>query len=151
MRLLTVVAGLALLASCRHTEVDHEAHADFPYRLKFETNETTVTDGNSIRITEVLGTRRKIEVGGRYLVRGTYEISDPNGGAIYFWGTAINWDNSGGTPDHQRARAEPGKGTFEMWRTVPGPLYLHVQMNDSSGKEVADTYFGLGDTLYESR
>jgi hypothetical protein len=138
---------VALVAACASPQKAAVAPvgAQFQHRVPFEIGQTEVSDGNAITIEEVWGTRPCIEVGGSYIVTGTYKLTSDSG-KLYFWQTAKNWHNSGPNIDTQVERAKKGEGRFTLLHHMRGPGWFHVVMR-ADGREVADVYFGHGDTL----
>ena len=65
---------------------------------------------------------------------------------MFFYMTGNNWDNSGPTTDLQVADVRRGTGTFVLQHSMAGPGWFHVNLYGAN-REVADLYFGEGDTL----
>jgi len=145
MRTLLRSTVITLLAStflsCAATRPPHQIAAQFKYRVAFEPGTVEATEGNRIEVTEVWGTRKRIEIGGEYVVVGRYTLASDSPGWISYFLTANNWDNSGPTMDLQRMDARPGSGTFVLQHKMEGPGRFHVSLYDG-WKEVADMYFG---------
>jgi len=118
----------------------------FRHRVPFEIGRTEIADGNAITIEEVRGTRPAIEVGGMYIVTGTYKFAADDG-RLYFWQTAKNWNNTGPNLDTQVARLRKGEGRFALLHDMRGAGYFHLVLRTDDGREVADVYFGHGETL----
>src|SRR5262245_7934596 len=87
----------------------------FPYRIAFETRSAQRSDADTLEITELRGTRPKIERGGDYLLRGKYRLGSFETGRVVFYETE---GEGPGTPtwdvDLQYRRITKGEGTFEL-------------------------------------
>lgn len=143
MRNLLVVA--LFVGSCAASQPFGPVGERFRHRVPFEIGRTEGVEGNEIAIEEVWGTRPAIEVGGSYVVTGTYKLASDSG-ELLFWQTAKNWDNSGPDMDTQSIRVPRGEGRFSLLHDMPGPGYFHLVLR-ADGREVADVYFGQGETL----
>ena len=104
-------------------------------------------DGNEITIHEVWGTRPSVEVGGSYIVTGNCKLVSAERGQLFFYETAKNWDNSGPAIDTQRTPVRRGETRFALLHEMPGPGYFHLILVADSGHELANLYFGHGETL----
>jgi hypothetical protein len=143
--------GLLLLAiawgcaSAPHTPQD-EIAARFKYRVPFETGRAETTGADHVEVLELWGTRPAIEVGGEYLVVGRYTLESEEQGQVCFYLTANNWNNTGPNMDLQWAPVRRGTGRFVLQHKMHGPGWFHVNLYGQS-EELADLYFGAGDTL----
>lgn len=140
-----LVGAALVVASCASSQPFGPVGEQFRHRVPFEVGRTEIVEGNAITIEQVWGTRRKIEVGGSYVVTGTYRLAAESGELI-FWQTAKNWDNSGPDIDTQAISVPRGEGRFSLLHDMPGPGYFHLVLR-ADGREVADVYFGHGETL----
>ncbi len=158
---MRVARGL-LLTACLAVSSCASAHqarsaplgAQFSHRVAFEIGHAEVADGNAITIEEVWGTRPTIEVGGSYIVKGTYKLTAADEGQLVFWETAKGWHNSGPNIDTQVMRVRQGAGRFLLLHAMPGPGYFHLVLHAGEGRErktVADVYFGHGETLLKKK
>jgi RNA polymerase sigma factor (sigma-70 family) len=127
----------------------------FKYRVPFEIGYTEVREGGRIEIREVWGTRPKIEVGGQYLVRGTYVLPPGQRGTLYFYETAVgDW---GRTPtvtmDLQYATFDRDKGEFTLVHGMAGPGYFHLILTapQEYSRMFANVYFGTGDNVWRKK
>jgi hypothetical protein len=141
----------ALLVGCAAApRPPHDRIAErFKYRLDFDRGQREATATDSVDVIELWGTRPGIEIGGEYVVVGRYTLGSADEGKVYFWMTADGWDNSGPNMDLQEADVRRGTGTFVLQRPMRGPGWFHVNLY-GGGKEVADLYFGKGETLLEA-
>lgn len=146
MRNLVVLALIA--GSCASSQPFGPVGEQFRHRVPYEIGRTEVVAGNAITIEEVWGTRPAIEVGGSYVVTGTYLLA-ADSGELIFWQTAKNRDNTGPNIDTQSIRVPRGEGRFALLHDVPGPGYFHLVLVAEDGREVADVYFGHGETLLQ--
>ena len=154
-RPLLLTACLAV-SSCASAHQARFAPLDskFSHRVPFEIGHAESTNGNAITIEEVWGTRPTIEVGGSYLVKGTYKLNAADEGELVFWETAKGWHNSGPNMDTQVMRVRPGTGKFVLLHDMPGPGYFHLVLHAGAGSArttVADVYFGSGETLLKKK
>ena len=161
-RLRKVAARALLLTACLAVSSCASAHqarsapldAQFSHRVSFEIGHTEAADGNAITIEEMWGTRPTIEVGGSYIVKGTYKLTAADEGDLVFWETAKGWHNSGPNMDTQVMHVRQGEGKFALLHDMPGPGYFHLVLHAGKGSErttVADVYFGRGETLLKAR
>jgi len=148
MRFLPVALVLAAAGCATAPGAPYDSIAkQFRYKLDFDRGQELSTPTDRVEILEVWGTRPEIEIGGEYMVVGRYTLGSADEGKIYFWMTANDWDNSGPNMDLQEAEARRGTGTFVLQHAMEGPGWFHVNLY-GNGKEVADLYFGKGETLY---
>ena len=145
-----LLAGLALsCGACASGPFDGVA-SRFKYRVPFEIGQKQAEGGDQIEITELWGTRPQIEVGGDYLVVGTYSLESLDEASVCFYLTALNWDNTGPDTDLLRTTVGKGSGTFALVHSMQGPGFFHVSMSGTRAGEdvrVSNVYFGRGDNL----
>ncbi len=144
--LVAMALGAIGCAAAPHAPYDSIA-ARFRYKLDFERGKEESTPKDRVDVLELWGTRPEIEIGGEYLVVGRYTLGSEEQGRVYFYMTGNNWDNSGPTLDLQVAEVRRGTGTFVLLHRMDGPGWFHVNLYGAN-REVADLYFGKGDTLY---
>jgi len=154
-RALLLTACLAV-SSCASAPQAPFAPLDsrFSHRVLFDIGHAEAANGNVITIEEVWGTRPTIEVGGSYLVKGTYKLTAADEGELVFWETAKGWKTSGPNMDTQVMRVRQGEGKFVLLHDMPGPGYFHLVLHAGEGSErttVADVYFGHGETLLKKK
>jgi hypothetical protein len=117
------------------------AAADTTSRLvpiPFEVGAFGFRAGDSITIDAVLGDRNAFEVGGRYLVKGTYELSSCDAARISAYVT--NGEVSGQRSSRKVSR---GRGTFELEFTIEREGEPHVSFYPAtSGDVMGGIYFG---------
>jgi len=143
----TCLVALLVAAGCAAPRPPHdEIAARFRHRLDFDLGKEESTASDRVEVTELWGTRPRIEIGGEYLVVGRYTLGSADDGTVYFYMTGNNWDNSGPVMDLQRLDVRRGTGTFVLQHRMRGPGWFHVNLYGGS-REVADLYFGKGDTL----
>lgn len=148
-RTILVLAATSLLGACASTPFDAVA-SKFKYRVPFETGQTQAGSSDRLVVSELWGTRPQLEVGGEYLVVGTYSLESLENASICFYLTALNWDNSGPDLDLQRTTVHKGTGAFALVHSMNGPGYFHVSMSGERASEyvrVANVYFGTDDNL----
>jgi RNA polymerase sigma factor (sigma-70 family) len=120
----------------------------FKYRIAVEIGENENREGGRIVIQDVWGTRPRIEVGGLYIVHGTYALPTGERGKLYFYETANGgWGNSGSaTMDLQTVALEQEKGEFTVMHAMGGPGYFHLYLAspDRYSRYFANVYFGTG-------
>jgi RNA polymerase sigma factor (sigma-70 family) len=121
------------------------------YRIAVEIGQTETKEGGRIEIKEVWGTRPRIEIGGQYLVRGTYVLPPGERGRLYFYETATGgW---GRTPtadlDLQSMTLDKEKGEFALLHGMAGPGYFHLYLAspDRYSRMFANVYFGTTDNV----
>jgi RNA polymerase sigma factor (sigma-70 family) len=127
----------------------------FKYKVTIETGSTEFTEGGSLEIREVWGTRPKIEVGGQYLVRGKYVLPRGVRGKLYFYETSSgDWDNSKtSTLDLQMTVADKQEGEFTLVHGMMGPGNFHLVLSaeDNYSRMFANVYFGTGDNVWRKK
>jgi len=150
LRLAFTAVVFLLLPGCASSPFEAVV-SRLAYRVPFDVGQTQVGEGDRIEITELWGTRPQIEIGGDYLVVGTYSLRTFDEARLSFFMTALDWDNSGTVMDLQSLTVKKGSGTFAFLHGMPGPGYFHVSMSAErrAGEyaQVADVYFGTGDNL----
>jgi RNA polymerase sigma factor (sigma-70 family) len=123
----------------------------FKYRIAVEIGESETREGGRLVIQEVWGTRPRIEVGGLYVVHGTYTLPGGQRGKLYFYETADGaWGNSGiATMDLQTVDLEQEKGEFTVMHVMGGPGYFHLYLAspESYSRYFANVYFGTGPSV----
>lgn len=148
-----IFGALVLLGGCASRPFDSAA-SRFKHRIQIETDQSQPTEGDRLMITEVWGTRPRLEVGGTYLVRGSYTLFSLDAANICLYLTALNWDNSGPDVDLQRMTVSNGHGTFALVHSMLGPGRFHVSMSGDRGSEnirVANVYFDADSTKYREQ
>jgi RNA polymerase sigma factor (sigma-70 family) len=126
----------------------------FKYRVPFETGVTETREGGRIEIREVWGTRPRIEVGGQYLVRGTYVLPPGERGKLYFYETATgDWSQPTATMDLQHTTLGKEKGEFALMHSMAGPGYFHLYLASPErySRMFANVYFGTGDNVLRKK
>jgi RNA polymerase sigma factor (sigma-70 family) len=126
----------------------------FRYRVPVEMGYTEFSQGGRLEILEVWGTRPKIEIGGQYLVRGTYAMPFHDDGTVCLYLTTLNWTDSTSEHDLQRAPVKKGKGEFTLLHTMNGPGSFHlclVAWDRDRSVTIANVYFGTGDNVWRKR
>jgi RNA polymerase sigma factor (sigma-70 family) len=123
----------------------------FKHRVAVEIGQTETAHGGRIEITEVWGTRPRIEVGGLYVVRGRYRLPPGERGKLYFYETATGGWGNRATPtmDLQSADVDGESGEFELMHGMGGPGYFHLYLaeRDKYSRFFANVYFGTGDNV----
>ncbi|MEQ9320746.1 MAG: hypothetical protein RIF41_16385 [Polyangiaceae bacterium] len=121
----------------------------FSHDVPFELGRTDLGHGDHITIEQVRGTSSDLEIGGIYLVKGTYTLASRAEARLSFTVTASE-PGEGCTKGNRRGRqtVRRGTGTFELATRMAYRGYPHVWFrvgDDSAG----GVYFGKGDTLLE--
>jgi hypothetical protein len=140
--LLLLATGCASAPRPPHDRVAER----FKYKVDFDLGREESTAKDRVEVLELWGTRPDISVGGEYLAVGRYVLGSADEGRVFFYQTADGWDNSGPVMDLQQAVARRGTGTFVLQHRMRGPGWFHVNLY-GDWKEVADLYFGKGETL----
>ncbi len=126
----------------------------FKYRIPFELGYRETKDGGRLEIREVWGTRPRIEIGGQYLVRGTYAL--PPGqqrGKVYFYATAGGAWGETADLDLQSTEVNQPTGEFILLHGMAGHGHFHVCLTDPDrySRMFANVYFGTGDNVYRQK
>jgi RNA polymerase sigma factor (sigma-70 family) len=121
----------------------------FKYRVPFEIGLTETKEGGRIKIREVWGTRPRIEVGGQYLVRGTYTLPPGERGKLYFYATAGGAWGQTASLDLQSVELDKEKGEFALIHGMAGPgcFHLYLASPERYSQMFANVYFGTGDNV----
>ena len=125
----------------------------FKYKIPFEIGSTETAEGGRIEIREVWGTRKTIEVGGQYLVRGKYVLPRGERGKLYFYETAEGAWNEAATLDLQTVTLDKQEGEFTVVHGMAGPGYFHLYLAapDRYSRMFANVYFGTGDNVWRKK
>jgi RNA polymerase sigma factor (sigma-70 family) len=126
----------------------------FKHKVDVEIGATESAHGGRIEITEVWGTRPRIEIGGMYVVRGRYRLPPGVRGRIYFYETTTgDWGSRGSpTMDLQSADVDGESGEFELMNGMGGPGWFHLYLQGRTGPPVfANVYFGTGDNVLRKK
>ena len=127
--------------------------ARFQYRVPLEIGKSWTNGQDRIAVTEVRGTRPRIEVGGHYLVRGTYTLKSTEAGEVFFHVKGPS--NAGSDLDLQHVHVQRGSGTFSVVHGFSRDGNCHVALFARKGSDyvpAADLYFGSGaNVLRESK
>ena len=125
----------------------------FQYRVPVETGKSWSAGPDRISISEIWGTRPRIEVGGHYLVRGTYTLKSTEAGEVFFHVKGPS--NAGSDLDLQHVPVQRGSGTFSVVHGFSKDGNCHVSLFAQKGSDyvpAADLYFGSGaNVLRESK
>jgi hypothetical protein len=144
----------------------------FAYVLKFDKlGKTGFAEGDRITITEIRGTRRRFEVGGTYLVRGTYTLGSRDRALLAVYTTVaatspgdeftfrnralraaaaqdaaldvLRHPGAATSPDGTKhsMNVEKGSGEFALEKTLEEAGNLHVSFY-ADGGSFGEVYFG---------
>jgi hypothetical protein len=118
------------------------ADGQFPYVIPVEFGAKRFHPGDQITITSVRGDRKHIEVGGSYLVEGTYTLTSVDHAQLALFCTSRG--PSGPTPiqDGQTAEITEGTGKFRLHETKPFDGWLHVSIYSKGSHSHDAVYFG---------
>jgi uncharacterized protein len=122
------------------------ANEKLRYAVPFELGSSAFAPGDNITINEVSGTKRKIEIGGTYSVRGTYTLTSRDEALLAFFDTSIGYSGPTSVDPKQTVRIKKGTGSFYLVKTMTDDGYLHVSFYD--GPDFGGVYFGQGDRVY---
>ena len=141
------LAAVLALVGCSSVPQAPRDPSRYKYKVPFERGPSEETENDRIDVTELWGTRRKIEVGGEYLVVGRYELQSAESARVYFYLTADNWDNSGPNLAHQWTTVARGNGTFVLQHEMAGPGRFHVNLR-GDGRDLADLYLAESEAFF---
>src|SRR5262249_48246267 len=110
-------------------------------------------DGGRIEISEVWGTRPRIEVGGQYLVRGKYRLPPGERGKLYFFTTATGESHVETTLDQQSTELDKQEGEFTLVHGMSYFGHFHLTLADPErySRIFANVYFGTGDNVLRKK
>jgi hypothetical protein len=129
-----------LTASTQCTQVhniDFPSGTKFPAAVAFRVGTQELPAGDSITITEVRGTRDRLEVGGIYWVRGHYTLNSADAGTLQFNVTATEPGEgcTEGNP-HGLQTIARGSGSFELATRMVYVGRPHVWFDGQSARGV---------------
>jgi len=143
-----VLAGVASLA-CACVAPGRDSFEDvtsrFQYVVPLEIGKTWSNGQDRLTITEIRGTRPRVEVGGHYLVRGTYTLKSADAGEVFFHVKGPS--NAGTDLDLQHLPVHRGSATFAVVHGMSKDGNCHVSLFTTKGSDfvpAADVYFGSG-------
>jgi RNA polymerase sigma factor (sigma-70 family) len=126
----------------------------FKHKVAFELGRVQTNEGGGLQIREVWGTRPVIEVGGQYLVRGTYALPPGVRGRVHFYATAGGaWGALPTTLDLQSMDVHRERGEFALVHGMSGPGHFHLILTEADRYShwFADVYFGTGDNVWRKK
>ncbi len=134
-----------LFGSEKDKKIDFSLESKLWYMIDFEVVEPQFPEGDSIEITEIVGTAKKLRPGERYTVRGNYKLSSCDEAMLHLYAT------NGETRCEQNSNVTRGQGQFE--RTVDylkeGGLHLSFYPAEG-GSSFGGVYFtNKGIEIYE--
>jgi hypothetical protein len=114
---------------------------DYPYVIRLALGATEFAAGDSIVITSLRGDRPHIELGGNYLVEGSYNLASADSADLAFYSTSRG--PSGSTPvmASQHTNIMRGSGLFQLKKTLNDDGWLHVSFYVDGHSHGGD-YFG---------
>jgi hypothetical protein len=112
----------------------------FPYKIPVALGANEFAPGDNIVIASLRGDRPHLEIGGRYLLEGTYTLASLDS-ANLSWSITTRGP-SGPTPTQASANAavRSGKGEFRLSKTFENDGWPHVSFY--SGHSQGGVYFG---------
>jgi len=119
--------------------------ARFQYVVPLEIGNSWTEGQDRITITEIRGTRPRIEVGGQYVVRGTYTLKSADVGEVFFHVKGPS--NAGTDLDLQHVPVRRGSGTFSVVHGMSKDGHCHIALFAVKGSDyvpAADVDFGSG-------
>ena len=137
-----ITSALCFLAPAPSVNAEAEAaETTYPYVIEVEPGAIEFAPGDRIVITAMRGDRQHLELGGRYLLEGSYTL-DSAASADLAWFVTSRVP-SGGTPiaDEEHMNISRGSGTFRLKKTVHHDGWLHISFY-VDGKSHGGIYFG---------
>lgn len=123
--------------------------SDYPHSVSFVSNTPRwgqFQPGDRIVITSVRGDRERFEVGGHYLVEGTYTLASMDSATLSVSITVPTATSPGARspiPTGESMRVVRGSGRFTLPATLRYPGRFHVSFNPLKGGQSRGTvYFG---------
>lgn len=120
----------------------------FVFPVSVELGSAELYQGDSIEITEVLGTKPTMRSGGRYLVKGRYRLVSQSAARLIL--SVTSTERSAGAPSDpdSELRVERGEGEFALIKQLDAKGYPHLTFYERrGGKAFGGVYFGTGDWL----
>jgi hypothetical protein len=117
------------------------AESGFPYIIQLESGASEFTSGDEIVISSVRGNREHLELGGRYLLDGSYTLASSESADLAWFSTSRG--PSGSTPisEQQHVLISKGSGSFHLEKTLLDDGWLHVSFY-VNGHSHGGIYFG---------
>lgn len=100
--------------------------AEFPYVIQMDLGSIEFAPGDNIVIASVRGDREHFEVGGHYLLEGSYTLVSSESADLAWYSTSRG--PSGSTPvmEDQHVKISAGSGNFRLKKTMTDDGWLHV-------------------------
>ena len=122
-----ITAVLSVIMTLNATAGGNPADdAEFPYVIEADLGATEFAPGDNIVITSFRGDRPHIEVGGHYLLEGSYTLGSAESADLAWYSTSRG--PSGSTPvvDEQHVKITAGSGNFRLKKTMTDDGWLHI-------------------------
>jgi hypothetical protein len=114
---------MALIATANGNGADE---TEFPYLIQADQGATDFAPGDNIVITSFRGDRPHIEVGGHYMLEGTYTLGSADKADLAFYSTSRGPSGSTPVADAQHVNITAGSGNFRLKKTMTDDGWLHV-------------------------
>lgn len=114
---------------------------EFPYFIQAELGATEFAPGDNIVITSVRGDRQHIEVGGHYLLEGSYTLGSAESADLAWYSTSRGPSGSTPVSEDQHVKIIAGPGNFRLKKTMVDDGWLHVSFY-VEGHSHGGIYFG---------
>jgi hypothetical protein len=100
--------------------------AEFPYFIQADLGATEFAPGDNIVITSFRGDRQHIEVGGHYLLEGSYTLGSAESADLAWFSTSRGPSGSTPVADAQHVNITAGSGDFRLKKTMTDDGWLHI-------------------------
>lgn len=139
-----MLAAFAVLTAPWKVSADSAVAAEaFPHAIPFESGAAEFAPGDAIAIRSVRGDRPGFELGGRYVVEGTYTLASAPEARIGFSVTTRGRSGKTAVEKEEWRLVKRGTGTFRLVKTYTKEGWPHISYW-VNGTSQGGVYFGDG-------
>jgi len=122
-----ITAVLSVIITLNATAGGNPAdEAEFPYLIQADLGATEFAPGDNIVLTSFRGDRQHIEVGGHYLLDGSYTLGSADSADLAWYSTSRGPSGSTPVASEQHTKITAGSGNFRLKKTMTDDGWLHV-------------------------
>lgn len=115
------------IAKTEKSDIRRKLVEEHHYPIDFEIIKQAFLEGDSIEITEIIGTTDKIEPGQTYIIKGKYELSSVDEASLHIYAT------NGEVESQQGPVVKRGNGDFVRTFTYKKQGWLHLSFYPAEG------------------
>src|SRR5262249_35556192 len=135
---ITVTSALCCGLAAAHAGAEA---TEFPNAIQPELGATEFAPGDQITITSFRGDRPHLEVGGSFLLEGTYTLASAEEADLAWFSTSRGPSGGGPISHEQHVKVSKGSGTFHLKKTLAQDGWLHISFY-VNGQPHGGIYFG---------